>query len=205
MPRTALGGLVTGLVLVIVAVLLWPAGAGSSPPPLPAPLTVPVAAPSPAAAGASAPAAPAPPARVRIGTVAAAPVVAVGVDGRGAMAVPEDVRAVGWYRFGPRPGATSGSAVLSGHVDDRVQGRGAFAALGEVRPGDPVDVELANGTRLGYQVRTIERVPKATLPADRLFARSGPPRLTLVTCGGNFDGATRSYEENVVVTAEPVW
>ena len=116
--------------------------------------------------------------------MAAAPVVAVGVDGRGAMAVPEDVRAVGWYHFGPRPGATSGSAVLSGHVDDRVQGRGAFAALGEVRPGDPVDVELANGTRLGYQMRTIERVPKATLPADRLFARSGPPRLTLVTCGG---------------------
>jgi sortase (surface protein transpeptidase) len=86
-----------------------------------------------------------------------------------------------------------------------VQGRGAFAALGEVRPGDPVDVELANGTRLGYQVRTIERVPKDALPADRLFARSGPPRLTLVTCGGDFDWATRSYEENVVVTAEPVW
>ena len=52
MPRTALGGLGTGLVLVIGAVLLWPAGAGSSPAPLPAPLTVPVAAPGPGAAGA---------------------------------------------------------------------------------------------------------------------------------------------------------
>ena len=51
MPRTALGGLVTGLVLVIVAVLLWPAGAGSSPAPLPAPLTVPVAAPRPGGRG----------------------------------------------------------------------------------------------------------------------------------------------------------
>ena len=59
----------------------------------------------------------------------------------------------------------------------------------------PVEVELANGARLGYQVRTIERVPKDALPADRLFARSGPPRLTLVTCGGDFDWATRSYEE----------
>ena len=151
-----------------------------------------------------APAAPAQPAQVRIGTIAAAaPVVAVGVDERGAMAVPEDVRTVGWYRFGSRPGSLSGSAVLSGHVDDRVQGRGVFAALGDVEPGDLVEVELTDGTRLGYRVRTVEQVAKDALPADELFARSGPPRLTLITCGGDFDWTTRTHTENVVVTAEP--
>ena len=119
------------------------------------------------------------------------------------MAVPNDVRTVGWYRFGPRPGATSGSSVLSGHVDDRVQGRGAFAKLADVKPGDPVEVELADGAPLGYRVRTIERVAKDALPTDRLFARSGPPRITLITCGGAFDWTTRTHTENVVVTAEP--
>jgi LPXTG-site transpeptidase (sortase) family protein len=192
MHRTALTGLLTGLTLIVIAVLPWPTGAGS----FPAPVS---ASPVPAAI-----AAPAPPARLRIGTIAvAAPVVAVGVDQRGAMAVPNDVRTVGWYRFGPRPGATSGSSVLSGHVDDRVQGRGAFAKLADVKPGDPVEVKLADGTPLGYRVRTIERVAKDALPTDRLFARSGPPRITLITCGGAFDWTTRTHTENVVVTAEP--
>ena len=218
MPRTALTGLVTGLALVVVAVLLWPAGAGVSPAPVRAavPAVVPAAVIAPASAaplaappvGAppapAAPAQPAQPAQVRIDTIAAAaPVVAVGVDERGAMAVPEDVRTVGWYRFGSRPGSLSGSAVLSGHVDDRVQGRGAFAALGDVEPGDLVEVELTDGTRLGYRVRTVEQVAKDALPADQLFARSGPPRLTLITCGGDFDWTSRTHTENVVVTAEP--
>ena len=39
------------------------------------------------------------------------------------MDLPEDVDRVGWYRFGPAPGA-DGSAVLAGHVDDAEQGLG---------------------------------------------------------------------------------
>ena len=211
MRPTALIGLLTGLALVVVAVVLWPVGAGSTPAPADARPVAPVAAapaaPAPRTApvpkAAPQPAALAPPARLWVGRVAAAvPVVPVGVDERGAMAVPEDVRTVGWYRYGSRPGASSGSTVLSGHVDDRVQGRGAFAALGEVDTGDPVEVELADGTRLAYRVRTVERIGKAELAVDQLFARSGPPRLTLITCGGDFDWTTRTYEQNVVVTAD---
>jgi hypothetical protein len=39
---------------------------------------------------------------------------------------------------------------------------------------------------------------------DRIFARDGAPQLVLITCGGTFDRTIRSYEDNVVVTAEPV-
>jgi LPXTG-site transpeptidase (sortase) family protein len=133
-----------------------------------------------------------------------AAVVAVGVDGLGEMEVPGDVATVGWYRFGPGPGAGAGSAVLSGHVDDRVQGRGAFYRLSDLEPGDAVAVDLADGTAVDYRVTLVERIDKDELPVDRLFARDGAPRLTLVTCGGDFDRAARSYRENVVVTAEPV-
>jgi len=34
-----------------------------------------------------------------------------------------------------------------------------------------------------------------------LFARTGQPRLTLITCGGAFNRTTRSYDNNIVVTA----
>ena len=49
----------------------------------------------------------------------------------------------------------------------------------------------------------VERIDKSALPVDRLFARDGAPVLTLVTCGGEFDRATRNYRQNVVVTARP--
>jgi LPXTG-site transpeptidase (sortase) family protein len=133
-----------------------------------------------------------------------APMVAVGVDATGQMSVPTDVRTVGLYRFGPIPGSDSGSAVLSGHVDDRVQGRGAFYDLVAVRPGALVQVQLVDGTGLNYRVRSVERFDKAALPIERIFDRNGPPVLTLVTCGGDFDTGSRSYRDNIVVTADPV-
>jgi len=220
--RWALAGLVIGLVLVTGPVALWSSGApwfggagsGSSGGDPRAEISAPVAGPvlpadpvvdrDPVAGAAAEAAAPAAPVRIRLVDLGVdVPVVDVGVDDKGEMAVPEDVRTVGWYRFGPGPGAAAGSAVLSGHVDDRVQGRGAFYRLPELATGNLVEVDLADGTRLRYRVRTVERVAKSDLPVDRIFARDGNPTLTLVTCGGNFDWTTRRYRENVVATAEP--
>jgi sortase (surface protein transpeptidase) len=76
--------------------------------------------------------------------------------------------------------------------------------LAELEPGDPVEVGLAGAGTLAFQVSSVERVDKAHLPVEQIFQRSGPPRLTLVTCGGEFDRGERSYRENVVVTAVPV-
>jgi LPXTG-site transpeptidase (sortase) family protein len=197
-----------GLGLVVAAVVLWATGAGSNPAPVAVPSTVtaspePIAQPTPRAEVPSAE--PAPPLRVRVPAITVeAEIVAVGVDGRGEMAVPEDVRSVGWYRFGPGPGASEGSSVLSGHVDDRLQGRGAFFSLGDLAVGETVEVELADGTSLRYVVRAVEVLDKNELPVDVLFDRAGPPRLTLVTCGGEFDRAANIYRANVVVTADPV-
>ncbi len=42
----------------------------------------------------------------------------------------------------------------------------------------------------------------AGLPND-LFSLDTGPRLAVITCGGAFDRATRSYRDNVVVFAAP--
>jgi len=157
------------------------------------------------AAAASDPGNVAPPARIRLPSLGVdTAVVAVGVDARGEMAVPEDVKETGWYRFGPAPGSATGSSVVSGHVDDKLQGRGAFYRLVDLAVGDPVVVTTAAGADLAFRVSAVRRIPKSTLPVDELFARDGPPHLTLVTCGGAFDRALGSYRDNVVVTAVPV-
>jgi len=125
------------------------------------------------------------------------------VDDAGLMEVPEDVRTIGWYRHGAGPGE-DGSAVLSGHVDDRVQGRGAFYELATTSTGDTVEVDTGDGRTLAYRVDSVRNFGKEELPLEEVFQRSGPPRLVLITCGGEFDRATGHYVDNIVVTAVPV-
>jgi hypothetical protein len=132
-----------------------------------------------------------------------APVGPIGVERDGELEIPADVATVGWYRYGPRPGDPRGSTVLSGHVDSAEQGRGAFYRLRELAPGDPVLVRLSDRTTWRYRVVAREEWPKTATPLDRLFARSGAARLTLVTCGGGFREDTSSYTDNIAVTAVP--
>jgi sortase (surface protein transpeptidase) len=127
----------------------------------------------------------------------------VGVEPDGQMTIPAEVDRVGWYRFGPAPG-DDGSAVIAGHVDDREQGLGAMAPMRDAAVGDEVVVTDAAGTSTPWRVVSRELIEKQVLPLDRLFARAGAPRLTLITCGGPFLPEYRSYRDNVVVVAEPV-
>jgi hypothetical protein len=128
---------------------------------------------------------------------------AVGVEADGQMTIPAEVDRVGWYRFGPAPG-DEGSAVIAGHVDSRTQGLGAMAPLRDAAVGDEVLVTDAAGTTSTWRVVSRELIQKQVLPLDRLFTREGPPRLTLITCGGPFLPEFSSYRDNVVVVAERV-
>lgn len=133
-----------------------------------------------------------------------AAVVPVGVDPAGAMALPGDVARVGWYRYGPLPGSSAGSAVLAGHVDSRRSGLGALAALRRVSPGDRLTVRLADGRIVGYRAVARETIDKEAMPLEEVFAHDGGPRLTVITCGGPFDSRTGRYRDNLVITAVPV-
>jgi sortase (surface protein transpeptidase) len=130
-----------------------------------------------------------------------APIVPVGIGPAGAMEVSGEVATVGWYRFGPSPG-TSGSALLVGHVDSRVQGAGVFFRLSEVEPGHVVRVRLVGGRWESFEIVARSLVPKDRLPRA-IFAREGDPLLTLITCGGGFDQAAGAYTHNVLVAAVP--
>jgi sortase (surface protein transpeptidase) len=132
-----------------------------------------------------------------------AALVEVGTGDDGGMEIPADVATAGWYRWGPRPGEP-GSAVIAGHVDSRTQGRGAFFDLRRLSPGDLVEVDYDDGSSTTFEVTGRDVVAKAVVPVDELFSRDGPARLTLVTCGGDFDRASGHYRDNVVVVAVPV-
>lgn len=131
-----------------------------------------------------------------------APLRSVGVARDGQMEIPPDPRVMGWYRFGPTAGEGGGSVVLAGHLDSQRFGLGPLARLRDIRPGDPVTVTLADGTRRSYRVTGLERFDRQELPAF-LFSRSGPERLRVITCGGEYDAKAGGYQQNLVVTAVP--
>ena len=127
-------------------------------------------------------------------------VTPVGVALDGQLDVPADAASVSWYRFGSGP-TEPGSTVLAGHVD--FGGReGVFWRLDEVEVGQRLEVATSTGVET-FTVTATRRYAKTALPLDALFTRDGPSQLVLITCGGSFDRAARSYRDNVVVIAEP--
>jgi hypothetical protein len=132
--------------------------------------------------------------------VSGAHVRPVGIEPEGGALEIPPVDEVGWYRYGARPGV-AGSTVLAAHVAyDGVDG--VFRHLDDLGAGDEVTVALSDGASEVYVVREVARYPKSELPAE-VWARGGDPQLVLITCGGEFDAAARSYEDNVVAFARP--
>lgn len=146
---------------------------------------------------------PAAPTRVRIASLGVdARVVPVAQSEDGVLTPPEDANRVGWWRQGAKLGAKKGAVVVIGHTVDSMAG--AFGALGELTRGARVKVYV--GARAtGFRVRKVTELSKAELEleSDKLFAKTGQPRLVLVTCT-DWDDASESYLSNTVVVARPL-
>ncbi|MEU1197307.1 class F sortase [Streptomyces sp. NPDC005813] len=132
-----------------------------------------------------------------------APVVARGLDGQGAIEPPpfEQPGVVGWYAAGVRPGA-AGAALFVGHVDTDTK-PAVFYKLSAVRPGATVRVVRDDGKVAEFTVDEVQVIPRDHFDAQQAYGAHEPGRaeLRLVTCGGTFDRASRTYTANVVVSA----
>jgi hypothetical protein len=135
---------------------------------------------------------------------------AAGSPGSAQLTVPADIHTVAWWdgdfstgvhEHAARPGQP-GVAVIAGHVDSAAAGPGALYNLAHLTAGDVVRVTLGGRTTTWTVARAPVLTPKTALPRA-LFRSTGPPRLTLVTCGGGFDAATGHYLDNVIVWAAP--
>jgi len=124
----------------------------------------------------------------------------VGLQDDGWMEIP-DVTEIGWYRHGAAPGQP-GSTVLVAHVwwGDTP---GPFHRLGALEPGALIEVGGEDGAVHSYVVVERTMYDKDALP-ERLWLKSGPETLALITCGGEFNSSTRRYKQNIVVYAVPI-
>jgi len=177
--------------------------ASATPTPTPTPSVSASPSPTPSETGPQLVAAPS---RVRIPAIdVSTKIFPVALDKNNAIEIPEDIRYVGWYELGVPPGVDRGSAVLVAHRDGVAQGHGVFYDLGNLTPGDKVYVKTTAGEDLPYKVVSREFIKKKSLPYEELFAVDGDPRLTLISCGGYYDRNNGGYQDNVVVTALPMF
>jgi sortase (surface protein transpeptidase) len=123
-------------------------------------------------------------------------VVPVGLNPDLTMQIPP-VTAVGWYDLGPIPGQR-GPSVLAGHVNYN-GAQGAFARIGELKPGDAVLVTATNGAQVKFVIYDVIRYPKAAPNLQAAFGDTTVPELHLITCSG----AVREHEyaDNTVARA----
>jgi sortase (surface protein transpeptidase) len=104
-----------------------------------------------------------------------------------------------WFRLGPAPGQV-GPAVITGHVDTK-SNLAVFFYLSQVRPGDSVVITRADGDTVTFAVDSLRSFPKSSFPTQLVYGSTDYPALRLITCGGPFDRAAGSYQDNIIVFA----
>jgi LPXTG-site transpeptidase (sortase) family protein len=146
--------------------------------------------------------------------VSSAPIVRVGVprvginarveilslDAAGVMQDPKKPDMVAWYDFSARPGQL-GNVVIAGHVDYINYGPAVFWRLRDLKPGDRIEVELADGTLFAYDVETLNYYDVATAPVKEITGPTPYEAITLITCGGSFNRSNLSYNQRLIVRA----
>lgn len=129
--------------------------------------------------------------------------VHVQVANDGSLPIPSGINQAVWWGTGLS--AQSGATVFAGHVN-WAGSIGPFAELWEDNPGAVITIKDNSGGQWRYQVTQVLTLDKSQLPqqAPTLFSASGPPRIVLATCGGEWVGGTLGYADNRVVVAVPI-
>jgi Sortase domain len=126
----------------------------------------------------------------------------LGITADGVIQVPSlytEASEAAWYKYSATPGQI-GASVIEGHVDSYL-GPAVFFRLGALRPGDNVDVRLADGVTAVFRVTGVREYAKSNFPAKTIYNAAGFAALRMITCGGAFDYATGHYLSSTVVFA----
>ena len=134
-----------------------------------------------------------------------AAVVQVGLTHDGAMGSPDNPFVVGWFNRSAIPGEL-GNALLGGHRDyqdrDGNVDVGVCWKLDETRVGDQLIMfDQGSGRYYVYDIVDIATIRPDSREAVKYLSQTQESVVTLITCSGDFDEDTHSYEERIVVVA----
>jgi LPXTG-site transpeptidase (sortase) family protein len=103
------------------------------------------------------------------------------------------------------PPGEPGLSVIDGHISGIYNTDGIFQHLDKLKNGDTFTVTLGSGKRLTYSVYDNRSVPVGEAVAALLRQDAGvKSQLNLITCGGQYNKASDSYDHRVIVSAKLV-
>ena len=123
-----------------------------------------------------------------------------GITARGTIGTPNNFTDVAWYKYGLSPGDRRLPDRRARRQRPRPRRRlqASFEHPGRRRRlGDEGD-----GSQVSFVVTDIESYPYTAVPPSAISARSGPARLILITCGGDWVPGGDTYDHRLVITAE---
>jgi LPXTG-site transpeptidase (sortase) family protein len=135
----------------------------------------------------------------------------VGPDG--VMPDPDGPDDIAFYEFPNHPGlggvpGFGGNVVLAGHVDSGFKAckngtvpppcTAVLWDVHQLKPGDEIQIEYGGKTFV-YRVTSNEAVDADSAPWEQIVASTEEETVTIITCGGDFNRATGSYESRQVV------
>lgn len=123
-------------------------------------------------------------------------------DRKGQMDTVDDPDLAAWYEPGPAPGE-DGNAIINGHKSWKGKA-GRFSVLWNMKLGDEVAIGFEDGSIKYFQVMSVEFYPYNDVPSTVMDMQSDTPRLTLITCYGDFDQAVGTSKQRCVVVCEPI-
>lgn len=126
----------------------------------------------------------------------------LGVNADGTIQVPSlttSADEAAWFKYSATPGQI-GASVIEGHVDS-YDGPAVFFRLGALRPGDTINVTLADGVTAIFRVTGVREYLKDDFPSKTIYGTTNYAALRLITCGGAFDPVTHHYLSSTVVFA----
>jgi RNA polymerase sigma factor (sigma-70 family) len=146
-----------------------------------------------------------PPLSIRIPRLGASAVIGSAAVTDGVLSAPRDPGVVGLWAGSAPLSSDSGEVTITGHVAWDGMGPFAFARLTFLRDGDLVHTSDRQGRQTVWRVTSVVARPKiAGIDRNAFAGKTGERKLVLITCGGTYDSATRSYADDVYVTAVPV-
>jgi len=127
----------------------------------------------------------------------------VGVDKNNQIAVPNNIHLAGWYINSVKPGSP-GLSIIDGHVLGRFNDA-IFKDLNKLKLGANFNVIYGDNSKKSFTVKEV--ILLSVNDATAYLNKKDPnikSQLDLITCGGNFDKKSQTYDKRVVVKSEGI-
>lgn len=127
----------------------------------------------------------------------------IGVDQNDQISVPNNIHLAGWYINSAKPGSP-GLSIIDGHVLGRYNDA-VFKDLIKLKPGSTFSVIYGDNSKKSFIVKEVIllSVSDATAYLNNKDINI-ISQLDLITCGGNFDKKSQTYDKRVVVKSEGI-